>query len=465
MCKKYTSMALGVLMVIALLLSSCAAPTPEKIVETVVVEKAGETIIITATPAPTQPPPTPAPEVITLKFTHMTWLEAGLKVLDEAIADFEAQNPNIKIEQTVVSWGEAHSQFVTSLAAGVAPDIQMLGSTWPAEFYRMGALAAGDEYLSPGFKDIFIPAALETVVFDGKMYGIPWEGATWGFFYRKDLFEQAGLDPNKPPANWDELVEYAQILTKDTDGDGTIDQWGVEMPAAGWEPDDYFLPFLWQAGNPVAKLTDKGWVSTIGEETGLKALKFYYDLVNTYKVMPADVVGKTWEDVKNDFVFGKAAMIYDGGWTVGVIRDTVPELDGKWATALNPAGPDGIQAAMGYPNSLVVTAQSKHPAEAYKFLEFLQTGSPSWADKYCLAHSSFNWTKAYLEYDFAKDPLIAPLAQAMSISHNRPLAPDYEKFRQGYFNPGLQALLKGEITPEEAAKMFDEAFNKIHGTQ
>jgi multiple sugar transport system substrate-binding protein len=181
--------------------------------------------------------------------------------------------------------------------------------------------------------------------------------------------------------------------------------------------------------------------------------------------MPADVVGKTWEDVKNDFVFGKAAMIYDGGWTAGVIQDTAKEIEGKWATALNPAGPNGTIAAMGYPNTLMVTAQSKHPAEAYKFLEYLQTGSPSPADTYCLAHASFNWTKDYAESEFAKLPLIAPLAEAMKYSFNRPFAPDYEKFRGGYFNPGLQALLKGEITPEEAAKMFDEAFNKIHGTQ
>jgi multiple sugar transport system substrate-binding protein len=411
------------------------------------------------------PTPTPAePEVVTIQFTHMTWLEAGQKSLDEAIAAFEAANPNIKIEQTVVSWGEAHSHFVTALAAGVAPDIQMLGGSWPATFYEMGALRAGDEYLPADFRERFLPAALNSVVFDGKIYGIPWEGATWGFFYRKDLFEAAGLDPNKPPATWNELVEFAKKLTVDTDNDGIVDQWGVGMPAAGWEPDDYFLPFMWQADNPVAELTDKGWVARFSEESGLQALTFYYDLVNTHNVMSVDVVGKTWEDVKNDFVFGRAAMMYNGGWAAGVIKDIHTEIEGNWATALNPAGPNGTIAAMGYPNTLMVTSQSKHPAEAYKFLEFLQTGSPSPADAYALAHASFNWTKAYAESEFAKQPLIAPLAEAMKYSFNRPFAPDYEKFRIGFFNPGLQSLLKGEITPEEAARMFDEAFNRIHGT-
>jgi ABC-type glycerol-3-phosphate transport system substrate-binding protein len=467
MSRKSITLFLIVLLAISTLLASCAAPTPivERVVETVIVELEGETVVITATPAPTQPPVVEAPEPVVVRFAHMTWLETGQQALDEAIAAFEADNPGIKIEQTIVSWGEAHSQFVTSLAAGVAPDIAMMGGSWPVEFQRMGAWAAGDEYLPSDFKDRFIPAALGSVEFDGEIYGIPWEGATWGFFYRKDLFEAAGLDPEKPPTNWDEMLEYAQKLTVDTDNDGTIDQWGLEMPAAGWEPDDYFLPILWQTGNPVAELTDAGWVSTIGNESGLQALQFYYDLTNTYEVMPKDVVGKTWEDVKNDFVFGRTAMMYNGGWAAGVISDTASELDGKWATALNPAGPNGDQAAMGYPNALMVTAQSPHKAEAWKFLEYLQTGSPSPADQYCLAHSSFNWTKAYAESDFANETLIAPLAQLMNVSKNRPFAPDYEKFRNGYFNPGLQALIKGDITPEQAAQTFDEAFNKIHGTQ
>jgi ABC-type glycerol-3-phosphate transport system substrate-binding protein len=467
MSPKTTSRLLFVLLTLSLLLGSCATPTPvvETVIETVIVEVEGETVVITATPAPAPQPVVEEPAPVVVRFAHMTWLESGQKALDEAIAAFEADNPGIKIEQTIVSWGEAHSQFVTSLAAGVAPDIAMMGGSWPVEFQRMGAWAPGNEYLPADFIDRFIPAALYTVVYDDEFYGIPWEGATWGFFYRKDLFEAAGLDPNAPPTNWAEMLEYAQKLTVDLDNDGTIDQWGLEMPAAGWEPDDYFLPLLWQTGNPVAELTDAGWVSTIGNESGLQALQFYYDLTNTYNVMPKDIVGKTWEDVKNDFVFGKTAMMYNGGWAAGTIVDTAPEIDGKWATAPNPAGPGGFEAAMGYPNALMVTAQSQHKAEAWKFLEYLQTGDPSPADLYCLAHSSFNWTKAYAESDFANQPLIAPLAQMMNVSQNRPFAPDYEKFRNGYFNPGLQALIKGDITPEQAAASFDEAFNKIHGTQ
>ncbi len=406
----------------------------------------------------------PEQEKVTLEFFHMTWLEAGQQVLDEAIAAFQEQNPNIEVKQTIVSWGEAHSQFLTAVAAGVAPDMALMGGAWAVEFYEMGAFAPAGDNLPAGFADQFVPTALEAIQFDGELYGVPWEGATWGLFYRKDLFEAAGLDPDKPPTNWDELLEYSQKLTVDKDGDGKPDQWGLVFPAAGWEPDDYFLPFLWQTGNPVAKKTEKGWVSTIGEPSGVEALTFYYDLVNTHKVTPATVVGMTWEEAKNAFAFGDAAMMYNGMWVIGVLQDSAPEIDGQWGTAVDPAGPTGIKAVMGYPNTVNVTAQSKHQAEAYQFLAFLHSGSPSWVDKYAMAHASLNWTKAFAEYDYAKDPLIAPFVEAMNYGNYRPFAPKYEEFRNGYFNPGLQSLLRGEMTPEEAAEEFDAAFNKIHGT-
>ena len=82
-----------------------------------------------------------------------------------------------------------------------------------------------------------------------------------------------------------------------------------------------------------------------------------------------------------------------------------------------------------------------------------------------MVHASLNWTKAYAESEFAQDPLIAPFVEAMNYGHYRPFAQDYEKFRIGYFNPGLQSLIRGDLTPEEAAKQFSEAFNKIHGTE
>ncbi|MGQ9779112.1 MAG: ABC transporter substrate-binding protein [Bacillota bacterium] len=398
---------------------------------------------------------------VTLTFFHMNTIPEAQKAITEAIKAFEAKNPGVKIKETLVDWGSAHAQFLNSLVAGQAPDLAMLGGTWAVDFRRMGAFAPIDQLASKGFLDIFLPVAFAAVKADGHVYGVPWEGATWAFFYRKDLFEKAGLDPNRPPANWDELLAYAQKLTKG-------DQYGLVMPAAGWEPADYFLPFMWQAGCPVEKFENGKWYGAMNNEAGRKATQFYVDLVRKYKVVPETITGMDWEGAKNAFVAGKAAMMYNGMWVVNVIRNSNKELEGKWATAINPAGPTGIKAALGYPNTLHITAQSKNKKLAMKFIELFYTNynnAPSYADKYAQIVGSLNWTKKFVSTAYPNDPLFKPFIDSMEFSHYPPFAPKWQDFLTRTFNPGIQALILGRADVEETLKKFDQEFNELHGSK
>ena len=66
----------------------------------------------------------------------------------------------------------------------------------------------------------------------GKTWGIPFQRSTIVLYWNKELFKEAGLDPEKGPANWDQMVEYAKKLTK-TDASGNVTQWGVQDPVVG----------------------------------------------------------------------------------------------------------------------------------------------------------------------------------------------------------------------------------------
>ena len=79
----------------------------------------------------------------------------------------------------------------------------------------------------------FYPAFMVNSQTGGKTWGIPFQRSTIVLYWNKDLFKEAGLDPNKPPANWDEMVEYAQKLTKG-DASGKVTQWGVQIPSSGF---------------------------------------------------------------------------------------------------------------------------------------------------------------------------------------------------------------------------------------
>ena len=172
-----------------------------------------------------------AEETVEIQFLHTAWVPAQLEILERAIADFEEKNPGIKIIETRSSWTDAPSQIMTSIVSGDAPDLIMCNTSMLAEYRGIGAIADLSTLVPEELINSFLPSAKAMITAeDGKIDGLPQEGCNWALFYRKDLFEEAGLDPNKPPKTYDEFLEYAKALTKDTDGDGVIDQYGYAWP-------------------------------------------------------------------------------------------------------------------------------------------------------------------------------------------------------------------------------------------
>lgn len=394
-------------------------------------------------------------EQIELTFQHIGGtVPAQTEVLNEMAEAFSEQNPGVTVKVVNVGWGEAYSMFQRQVAVGQAPDLVMLTGQWASEYQKLGAFAPVDDVVSEEMLDIFLESGFVKGD-DGMVYGVPWDGSIWSFFYRTDLFEAAGLDPTAPPANWDEMLQYAQALTSG-------DQYGLVMPAAGWEPDDYFLPFMWQAGNEVAVQDGDGWVSAIDSESGLAAAQYIYDLTNTHQVMPKTVTGMDWEGAMNAFVSGNAAMMFNGMWASNSLLAN-QELDGKWATAVSPAGP-AQQAVLGYPNTLHITEQSEHKEWVGKLLEFIFVGDgegPTYYDKYCEVTGVVGWTKEFVNTDFAQNPIFTPFVDQVPVSQNRPIVPQYEEFRQIHFNPAIQDLILGNTTPEAFVQSMDDKFNEL----
>lgn len=389
-------------------------------------------------------------EPVTLHFMHMTWVDAGQAVLDEAITEFTKQNPHITIEQSKATWGEGHSQVLTSLVTGTAADIIQTGGAWAPEFIGLDAFVPMEDLAPPEFLDQFTDSALSLLRKDGKTYGLPWEGVTWGMFYRTDLLDAKGL---KPPTTWDELITVAKALT----GNG---QYGLVFPAKGWEAADYFLPFLWQAGCKVAEPTNDSWRSLFDTPECKAGLQMYYDLVHTHKVVPPNITGMDWEEAMKQFASGKAAIMFNGMWAVNALKSSHPDLAGKWATASMPSGPGG-RATLGYPNTIHITRQSQHKKEAFAFLKFFYDNG--YADRYAEAIGSLNWTKAFADRPFAQQPEFKPFVEMMSIAYSHPVASKWEEFRSMVFNPGIQDLILGKMQPEQAIQLFHSKFNEIHG--
>ena len=130
---------------------------------------------------------------------------------------------------------------------------------------------------------------------DGRLYGIPFNTSTPVNYIRRDLFEQAGLDPDRPPRTWEEILEFSRKLTRDTNNDGDPDTFGTSFYSWGW----MFEAWLGQNGGRV--LNEDGTRFLLNSPEAIGMLEFTQKLVHEHRV--ADYGGGA-----SYFYVGRVAM-------------------------------------------------------------------------------------------------------------------------------------------------------------
>ena len=162
-------------------------------------------------------PRSQAQEQVTITWWHITTNPPDRAYWDELAAEYMEANPHVNIEITVLENEAFKSQLVTVMQAGEPPDLFQSwggGVLWQyADAGMVRNIAPELEANDGEWKNSFTTqAALELYGQNGEYYGVPWTWGAVGVFYNKALFEQAGLDPDNPPATWDEFIEAVQTL-------------------------------------------------------------------------------------------------------------------------------------------------------------------------------------------------------------------------------------------------------------
>lgn len=261
------------------------------------------------------------------------------EIFAELIADFEADHPGVRIEYIVTPWETIAEQYTTTIAAGEGPDIFMAatGGLWDASVklcYDYTDIFSEDELkeLTEGIpEDLY-----KGNVSEGRLVGVCWHVGTDTFSYNETMLKDAGYD--NPPTTWEELLEVSRAITKDTDNDGVIDQWGYAyqpMDVAGQRSEI----FLYQAG--FKGIADDGINIGYDDPRAIEAFKFLYKLYIEEKVaFPVEMFKgvSEWGAALDE---GKFAMAHAGAlqkfltnypdWENGVLKvgDT-PAGPGKW---------------------------------------------------------------------------------------------------------------------------------------
>jgi sn-glycerol 3-phosphate transport system substrate-binding protein len=261
-------------------------------------------------------------------------------VVEDMVQEYNDTHPGVEVDAVFQGlYEELQVKMMTAAVTKQLPDVSQVQFEYIETYIENGLVKPIDKSLDPSVQQD-VPALLwDLVLRDGSIYGVPFCVSATMFYYNKDAFERVGLDPDKPPSNWDELIEMGKMLTTDRDGDGEIDSYAMMF----WTDGFYGLaPVLWayggeffNSGNTRIDLTSDEMVKTI---TILR------DLVYTHRIMP-----QNWTDWEGGqaFLTGNLAMGFFSSagisygeqnlpWELGIAP--MPKINGTRQTALGGSG-------------------------------------------------------------------------------------------------------------------------------
>ena len=230
------------------------------------------------------------------------------KIFDDLVAAFEKENPGIRIKAVYSgTYQETIGKALTAHMSGQPPELAVLLS---ADMYTMidqDAIVPVDDFIkTPEDKAWlagFFPAFMRNSQTGGKTWSIPFQRSTTVFFWNKDAFREAGLDPERGPQTWDEVVQYATKLTK-RDANGNVVQWGMQVPST---LTSYWLLQGYAAQNGAEIANDKGSQTYFDRPEVVEALQYWVDLGQKHKVMKPGSI--EWGTNPKDFFERKTAMM------------------------------------------------------------------------------------------------------------------------------------------------------------
>lgn len=303
------------------------------------------------------------------------------KFMESMVNQFNKENSDIEVRMSVYTGDQYLNKLSLGVKTGTAPDVAVLYDSIMPRFVQTGALEVlNDELEKVGIKaEHYAPLAWNAGVFNGKVYSVPLGVYALGFYWNKDLFRAAGLDPNKPPTNLKEFLEYGRLLTIDKNGKHpgdpgfdykNVKQWGTAV-VGGWQPRQLwqFYTTLFQNGGAI---TDAAVTrAAFNNQAGVDALQFWVDLIYKYQIAPDKVA-----DPEMLFMTNQIAMHMNGPWMINAFI----EKGMNFGSAPMPVF--GKQPATWAGTHLLVLPKQKDTSRmnaALKFVNWLTEHSLEWA--------------------------------------------------------------------------------------
>lgn len=339
-------------------------------------------------------------EAVTL--TWVNWAtseESSRENAEKVIAAFEEANPNITIESVPVGFSDIPNQVITMSAAGNAPDVVQVDAGYSAQLADEGLLAPLDDLTTEDYTSRLMPEIADLARFDGSLYAIPWFAAPFGLWYNRDLMEDAGLDPDSPPATLDEMTSAMETLREAAPNalpfglDTTIRPFGLThnwpaIRAQGAEP-----------------ISDDGQVDADTPEM-VAYLEWVQTLLDEGLTQPSKKLG----DFRNLAAQGDLLFAFDGPYLGGTMQSINPELTDDqlvetWGVAPFPVGEAGEAFTAPTDHQLAILEASENKEAAWEFISFLAGDEQAIRDYVLPLGGLPPFTDATETFDELSDPI------------------------------------------------------------
>ncbi|MFQ3549594.1 MAG: extracellular solute-binding protein [Armatimonadota bacterium] len=372
----------------------------------------------------------------------------------DMIAEFERQNPDIEVQGMLVPQQYVERKLILSIAGKVPPDVVRFYTHLGGEMMSRGGLEPIDDLIARDNINLsdFYEVGIKQNTYKGKLYGMPWVLSPYALFYNKELFRKAGLDPEKPPKNWEELVEYSKKLTIRNER-GQLTQVGFANFL--YLPNDFSM-YLWQSNGEL--LSDNNLKAAFNSEEGIIAFRwmkgFLDNQVGGIREMQrfaANFKGAT----QDPFGQGSIAMRIDSPFRIPDLAKYFPNLD--YAVAPIPYNKRRASEVVG--NSLVIPKGSKNKEAAWKFIKFA-TSTEQMINICSVGGRIPARISASHSEVFYNDPILKTFIDQIPYGQTIPIVPGWQEVSETLARQ-IEQGLRGNKSIEQALNDAAEDANKI----
>ena len=392
-----------------------------------------------------------------------------VRTQDDAFwAAFAKAYPNIAVDHQNIVYNELLDKLRTALLGNAGPMVVRLQILGGVEFAAKGYLQElGPEDVGYPTKD-FWPGAMKSVTWEGETYGIPTNNETMAFIYNAKIFKDAGLDPEKAPATWDDVVKDSKQI-KDKLG---IAGYGLVAKQNAGNTPFRFMPQVWAyGGDALDEATDNPTYKTVGlDDAGTKAaLQASYDMYVRDKSVPVSALTNTQAENQAPFISGQLAMMIAhpseyakmldlAAKATGNDKKVADEVVANMRYGLIPKGPDRRAVVFGGSNIHIVKdryVDGGLDENGAKALICMWT-SPEWSTKLYWASSNpgnlrgfqTQWMKERLDQIKFLDVTTSMLPSGIPF----PVIPEAPEIMNIIVPDMLQNALTGKMTVDQAAE-------------